>query len=174
MVTFGSARTIREPLRPSYQGYPGGVSESVSHGEPGAILSFLKTWMDSFAHGPAATRGEGEPSRRPGTPACATSHGPERRFQRVGVPVAASVEPGPAPSRGLESARGVGLRGLAHGLGELERRPELGGPAPPGGRGPRRPGVAVRAEGRGRRAATDRVVGTRARAGRNCRRRTRT
>jgi hypothetical protein len=79
-----------------------------------------------------------------------------------------------APSRGVESARGVGLRGLAHGLGELERRPELGGPAPPGRRGPRRPGVAVRAEGRGRRAATDRVVGTRARAGRNCRRRTRT
>ena len=63
--------------------------------------------MDSFAHGTAATRGEGEPSRRPGTPARATSHGPERRFQCVGVPVAASVEPGPAGAvaRGRVGAR---------------------------------------------------------------------
>jgi len=162
MVTFGSARTIREPLRPSYQGYFGGISESVSHGEPGAILSFLKTWMEFFAHGPAATRGEGEPSRRPGTPARATSHGPERRFQRVGVPVAASVEPGPAGAvaRCRVGARRRPPRPRARprrtGATPRARRPRAARAsrsAPPGRRGPRRGPRAARRDRPSRRDA---------------------
>ena len=118
--------------------------------------------MEFFAHGPAATRGEGEPSRRPGTPARATSHGPERRFQRVGVPVAASVEPGPAGAvaRCRVGARRRPPRPRARprrtGATPRARRPRAARgsrSAPPGRRGPRRGPRATRRDRPSRRDA---------------------
>ena len=118
--------------------------------------------MDPFAHGPAAARGEGEPSRRPGTPARATSLVPERRFQLVGVPVAASVEPGPAGAvaRCRVGARRRPPRPRARprrtGAMPRARRPRAARgsrSAPPGRRGPRRGPRATRRDRPSRRDA---------------------